>query len=276
MFASYAGYDTRTPVHRYPFYHRRRVLSNVFASGLDSAAFPRHHHGQDVFAFASRVSAHPCQEEAAAMGTARLPLAVRLRSHLRKRFISGLLMVIPLGITFLILRLLYNLTAGLLAPLMPLLFGPLPEAVVAVASLAALLLILYGIGTVSALVVGRRLLALADALLRRLPVVRPIYGAVKQMVGSLSPKGPDQGAFQGVAFVEYPRPGLKAIGFITGVERRSDGREYCRVLLPCALNPTSAALAFIPNEEVERSDLSVDEAMRVLLSGGLLAPTAKE
>jgi len=198
----------------------------------------------------------------------------RIRRNIRKRLISGMLVLIPLGFTFLVLRFLYRATAGALAPLVTEVFGSLPPAVLIVLSVLALLVLVYVVGLVTAHVVGRRLLGAGEALLRRLPLVRPIYSGAKQVIETFSAS--DQESFRRVVFVEYPRPGFKAVGFVTGTTEAADGRRFCRVFLPAALAPTAGALEFVPCDEVEDADLSVEEAMKLLISGGILSPSRLE
>jgi uncharacterized membrane protein len=197
-------------------------------------------------------------------------LWTRLRRSLRSRLVSGILVLIPLGFTFLVLRFLYNATAGALAPLITRTFGTLPEVLLMVLSVLALLVLVYLVGVVTAHMLGRRLLALGEALLRRIPLVKPIYSGVKQVIQTFSAS--DAQSFKRVVFIEYPRPGLKAVGFVTGETELPDGRRFYRVFLPSALTPTAGALEFVPVEAAEDAGLSVEEAMRMLISCGILAP----
>lgn len=197
-------------------------------------------------------------------------LRERVVQSIRSRMVSGVLVLIPLGFTFLVLRFLFQTTAGLLTPITESLFGPMPEVLQAVLSIAVLLVLVYGVGVVTAHVVGRRLLWLGGVVLRHIPIVRPIYSAARQVIDAFG--AGERKSFRRVVFVEFPRPGVKALGFVTGTVVGPDGRQLQRVFLPAALMPTAGLLLLVPSEEVEETDLTVDEAMKMLISGGILTP----
>jgi len=146
------------------------------------------------------------------------PLWARLRHGLRRRLVAGLLVIVPLGITALILQFLYEFTAGRLTPMVKDLFGPLPGFAVPVVSVAILFFGLYLVGFVATAVAGRQLIALAEALIQRIPLVKSVYGASKQIIETLSFQGRG-GDLKTAALVTFPHPGMKAVGFITGKAR---------------------------------------------------------
>ena len=99
--------------------------------------------------------------------------------------------------------------------------------------------------------------------------MKSIYSASKQVVDAISLT--KQAAFKSVVLVEYPRPGLKAIAFVTGVSSDAAGRRWCRVFIPAA-PPTSGFLELIPIEDVEATDMSVEQGLKMVVSGGFIAP----
>ncbi len=203
-------------------------------------------------------------------------LKIRFRSIIRRRLVSGLLVVIPLGLTAFILRFLYDLTAGRLTPAIRRLFGPLPDYVFPVVSILVLLGVLYAIGLIAGAVLGRKLIGLAEAILQRIPLVKTVYGASKQVVQTLSFK--DAGSnFESVVVVDFPRPGMKAIAFVTGrmlIEAAHDAsvREHYRIFVPTTPNPTSGYFEIVSTDAVENPGMSVEEAVKMVMSGGLLTP----
>jgi len=194
----------------------------------------------------------------------------------RKRLLSGLLVIVPAGLTVYILSFLYDLTAGRLAPAMRPFFGTLPNSIVTTLALLVLLLVTYGVGLVASAVAGRTLIGLAEAVLDRIPLVKTVYGASKQLVHTLS-LGDDTTKFRSVVLVDFPRPGMKALGFVTGTIRLREGesgppRDYYRVFVTTTPNPTSGYLEFVPVEEAEPAGISVEDALKALISGGLVMP----
>jgi uncharacterized membrane protein len=203
-------------------------------------------------------------------------LKVRFRSIVRRRLISGLLVVIPIGLTAFILRFLYDLTAGQLTPVIRRIVHPLPDYVIQVVSMVVLLLVLYGTGLVASAVVGRRLIGLVEAVLQRIPLVKTVYGASKQVVQTLSFKDASTN-FESVVIVDFPRPGMKAIAFVTGrmlIEDGQDGRvtECYRTFVPTTPNPTSGYFEIVPVDSVSNAGVSVEDAVKMVMSGGLITP----
>jgi uncharacterized membrane protein len=198
-------------------------------------------------------------------------LSVRFRATLRRRLLSGLLVVVPLGVTLYVLHFLYAFTAGRLTPIIRDLSGPLPDYAVPLASVAVLVVAVYLIGLVANVVVGRKVIALFEAILARIPLVKTIYGASKQIVQTLSFQNGDEN-FKAVVFVDFPRPGMKALGFVTGtIDIEGEGEHY-KVFVPTTPNPTSGYFEIVPKDRASEADISVEEAVKFVMSGGLLAP----
>jgi len=130
------------------------------------------------------------------------------------------------------------------------------------------------IGAVAAGFLGRWIIRLGESILNRMPVVRSIYGAIKQILETVISTQSD--AFREVILVEYPRRGMWVIGFVTGsskeeVARRMDG-EMVNVFVPTTPNPTSGFLLFCPRDEVIFMDMSVEDAVKLVVSGGIVTP----
>ncbi len=193
--------------------------------------------------------------------------------HVRTRIVSGTLMLVPLAVTFVVLRFLFRLSVGYVRPIVRLMpHGKLPEYVVGAIAVLALLLFLYLVGLLTGLVIGRRLLSLGESLLARIPIVKSVYSWTKSLVEMLSSR--NRSAFNSVVLVDFPRPGCRALGFVSGVSIGADGRRQYRVFLPTSPNPTSGYLLLLDEREVIPAPLSVEEAIRLIVSGGVLAPEA--
>jgi uncharacterized membrane protein len=205
-------------------------------------------------------------------GTRDKPVSAarRVRRHIRNRLISGLFVLVPLVITVGVIRITAGAMASLLTPFVRLFLGPEHPALEAAIAIAAFVLLVYLAGLVTAYLIGRRLVAVGEALILRIPLVGSLYAGTKQIVKTLAPAGRD--AFKSVVMVEFPRPGVRSLGFVTGGGRGSDGRATLRVFVPTAPNPTSGFLLFVDEGEAVPSSLSVEEAFRLVVSGGVLAP----
>jgi len=186
------------------------------------------------------------------------------------RIITGMLVIVPIGITVLIIGFLCKLAVDLLAPLARPLFGDLPAAAVAVMSLVLFVLVLYLVGFVAALFVGRKLIAIGEGLIVRIPLVKTIYSAAKQVVETLSL--PKSEAFKGVVLLEFPRPGIQSLGFVTGRIRNAEGRECHKVFIPTSPNPTTGFLEIVPCDQAREAGLTVEEAIKMIVSVGILSP----
>ena len=198
----------------------------------------------------------------------------------RRYILAGLLTIIPLWITWLVLRFLFDLLTNAGAPAIRWVASKCPEPLRAVlespvfTSLLAILLVvavLYGIGRLTTVVVGRRILGFFEAVLSRIPIVNVIYGAVKKLVTVLQEK--PGGGLQRVVLIDFPSPEMKTVGLVTRIlTDTSTGRELAAVYVPTTPNPTSGYLEIVPLERVTSTDWTLDEAMAFIMSGGAVAP----
>lgn len=204
------------------------------------------------------------------------------RSHFWRYILVGFFTVAPLWVTWLVFDFVFSLLARTGAPLMR---GaarglqPISEGLAAVFEdpalqygLAALftLIVLYAVGLLTSWVVGRRLIALLERLLSRLPLVQTIYGATKRFLQSLQ-NPPVSG--QRVVLISFPSPEMKAVGFVTKVMTDpATQRELAAVYVPTSPNPTSGYIEIVPMEDVVQTDWSIEEAMAFVMTGGTNAP----
>lgn len=195
----------------------------------------------------------------------------RIRLATRRTLISGLLIVVPLGITGFVLQFFYGMTAGMIVPMVRQFIEPLPPYLDVVISLLLFVLVLYVIGLVATAYVGRKLIDLGEAIIQRIPVVKNIYGASKQVVEAVSLQG-GFSSLKSVAFVDFPQPGMKALGFVTGKVLTQDGEEYYRVFIPTTPNVTTGFLQFVPPHMLSHCAMSVEEAGKLIVSVGILSP----
>lgn len=194
----------------------------------------------------------------------------RIEHLIRNRLISGTLVLIPVGITVLVVGLLYRLLGAMLAPLQAAFRDVLPDWLISLFSILILVSVIYTVGAAAQFVIGRRLIGLADAILCRIPLVKTIYGALKQAIDTIASQKGESDPKQAV-LVEFPRAGMWTVGFATGsIHLGENGPEYVKVFVPTAPNPTSGFFELIVPERVYYNRISMEEAVKVVMSGGVL------
>ena len=198
-----------------------------------------------------------------------------LRS-VQRSILAGIITVGPLFVTYLIFSFLLEELAKAGLPAVHLLAAVLPEAWFAepwlqsVMAILLTLVVLYVVGRVTSLVVGRQAFGLFEALLERLPFVAKVYTSVRQLLDSMMAK---KGANQRVVLVDFPIAGQKSIGFLTRtMTDAASGRPLAAVLVPNAINPTSAFLQILPMERVIETNLTMEQAMSMVMTGGAVGP----
>ncbi len=188
----------------------------------------------------------------------------------RKRFLSGVLIATPLIITFLIFRFLFNLTNGLFSPVMEQLFPEMPIWVKFIFSCVVLVGVIYLLGFVTGHFIGRWFWNRFENLLLNIPLLRSVYSASRDVVHMFY--NPAKPGFKEVVLVEFPRPGLKAVGFVTGTIIDENGHSCYKVFIPTTPNPTSGFLEILAPSSVIRTDITVEEGIKMIVSGGILGP----
>lgn len=188
-------------------------------------------------------------------------------SFLRNVMVQGVIVILPLGITFFVLRLIFNLLDGFMRPVIDGLFGVNIPGV----GIIGLILLIFLIGLLLQVGLGRRLVQATLNGILKIPIVRAIYGPAKQLIDSFSGGSESTGGFKQVVIIEYPKAGTWMIGFLTAVTSTQTG-EMGVIYVPTAPTPNSGWVAVVPVEDIYDVDLSVDEAMSMVLSGGISTP----
>ena len=188
----------------------------------------------------------------------------------RKFFLTGIVVLLPLVVTLYVLSFTYRLLDSFLGGLIEAVLGrPVP-------GLGALLTIglVFLVGMVATNVIGKKLIAWLEFLLNRIPLIKSIYGATKQIIDAFSLQ--KSNAFQRVALIEYPRKGLYAVGFVTGCGmgevQEKTAEEVINIFVPTTPNPTSGMLVLVPQKEVTFLEMSVEEGLKLIVSGGVGTP----
>ncbi len=203
---------------------------------------------------------------------------VRALRDLQRNILAGLITAGPLFVTWLVFSFVLSALAKAGLPALRLLEDLFPLNWLSepwLQSTMAVLLtlgVLYVLGRVTSLVVGRQAFGLFEALLERLPFVAKVYSSVRQLLDTMMTK---KESSHRVVLVDFPIVGQKSIGFLTRTLIDStSGQELAAVLLPNAINPTSAFLQVLPLDLVTETDLTMEQAMSMLLTGGAVAPAS--
>ena len=206
------------------------------------------------------------------------------KSHpFRRYFIAGLITVIPLWITWLLLRFLFQTVSAVGEPTVQWLAAkagdrfPMIEGLLssdkfqAVLAFVFVMAVVLALGALTTVVGGRKIVKLFESILDRLPLVRNIYGAVKKLTTVLQEK--PGGDVQRVVLIEFPSPEMKTVGLVTRLfEDANTGRKLAAVYVPTTPNPTSGYLEIVPVDRLTPTDWTMDQAMSFIVSGGAIAP----
>lgn len=194
---------------------------------------------------------------------------------LRRYLFAGLLIWLPLGVTLLVIKLLIETMDGTLV-LLPTAYHPDTLLGFHLPGLGVLLaiLIVLGTGMVAANIFGNQLIAAWERLLARIPLVRSIYSAVKQLTETLFSSGGQ--SFRKVLLIEYPRPGTWTLAFQTGTAigeaQQKTGQDVVNIYVPTTPNPTSGFFLMVPKKDVIELDMSVDDGLKMIISMGAIVP----
>ncbi|HEX3894123.1 MAG TPA: DUF502 domain-containing protein [Terracidiphilus sp.] len=199
----------------------------------------------------------------------RIVLGELLR-HLQRYMLAGLITVGPLLVTWFVFSWVFESLANAGLPLVHV-FGSINEPwLESLFAVLMTLIVLYGVGRITSLVVGRQAFNIFETVLERLPLVAKVYTSVRQLIDTMMAKK-DTG--QRVVLIDFPIEGQKSIGFLTRTLTDTEtGRKLAAVLLPNAINPTSAFLQVLPLDRVTETDMTVEQAMSMLMTGGAVSP----
>jgi uncharacterized membrane protein len=189
----------------------------------------------------------------------------KFKDFFRKYFITGLLVIIPVWVTYYVLSGLLGMIDNMLGDLPRLFLGFRFPGM----GIITLILFILAIGILSANYLGNRLVRWSDELLSKVPLVRGVYVTVKQIMETFSMKQ----NFHGVALVEYPRKGCYSVGFMTGEvpgENVKLSGKFVTVFVPTTPNPTAGFLLVLPESEVAQLDMTVEQGMKFIISLGLV------
>ena len=187
----------------------------------------------------------------------------------RNKFLTGILTLLPIYITYLLLRFIIGI-----APNIPYLrtvpYLSNNEILVNIIEFIGALIVIFIIGIIVSNVVGKRLFSLFENIMEKVPLINTIYTSSRQIMQTLTMPG--KGNFKQVVLIEYPRKGLWTLAFVTAYSKSKNKEQYVHVFLPTTPNPTSGFMLFIKEKDVRPSGFSVEEGLKTLISGGMIAP----
>lgn len=206
----------------------------------------------------------------------------RSLNRARRYLLAGVLTLIPIWVTWLVFRFVLGQLSSIGMPWVrvlssmirddaPLLGRLLVEEWFQwIMAILVTLVVLYVLGWAATRVIGRRFIGVFDGLMQRIPLVEKVYGGTKRLLTALEQRPSD---VQRVVLIAFPTPHMKTIGFVTRiVTDESTGARLAMVYVPTTPNPSSGYLEIVPVEYVTETDLTVDEAVSIIVSGGLVSP----
>lgn len=204
------------------------------------------------------------------------------RPSLQRIFLTGLLTLLPVWLTWVVIKFVFVLLSGIsapwVAPLSQQIASSFPGAaqwlpavwVQNTFGLIATVLVILFVGVLSRRVVGQRLLRWFEAVMRRIPLASVVYDSARKLLDILQTQ---PGSTQRVVLIDFPHRDMKAVGLVTRVIREhGTGRELAAVYVPTTPNPTSGYLEIVPVELLTPTDWTVDQAMNFIISGGAVSP----
>lgn len=192
-------------------------------------------------------------------------LGHKIKKNITNKLIAGLVVIIPLLGTLFIFNWVFRLWDQFLnRPIV----HEYHEYYIPGMGIVLSLIVIYGVGVFVTNFIGGRIFRAFEKVIEKTPFLRGIYNAIKQIVTTFTQTGKD--TFKKVVVVEFPSKGVRMLGFLTATSKTADGKDICTVFLPTSPNPTNGFLAFFPKEEVSDINMSVEEGMKMIVSGGII------
>ena len=188
-----------------------------------------------------------------------------IANHMRGTLIAGLLAILPIGVTIFVLKFFFELLDPILAPI----FTMGHVVIFPGLGVLVLLVLLYFVGLITTKILSKRIVNFTHRMIERIPIVRSIYSTTRSGVEILS--GTEGFESRGVVLIDFPRPEMKAIGLVTADLGVLNGEPMVAVYIPTTPVPSSGFLVVVAVKDVMPTDISVDDAMKIIVSGGILA-----
>ena len=199
-----------------------------------------------------------------------------LLGKLRAYFLAGIVVTAPISITIYLTWTFLQFLDSKITPLIPAAYNPNTYLPFSMPGLGLLIAVVFFVlvGFLARNYFGRLLVRISEYIVERVPVINTVYGAIKQIFETVAASQSD--AFKEVVMFEYPRKGIWVMGFVTGrtkgeVQTLTKG-ETVNVFLPTTPNPTSGFLLFVPKKDITYMEMTVEEGIKMIVSGGIITP----
>lgn len=187
-------------------------------------------------------------------------------AYFKRITFAGIFAIVPIALTFYIIKIIIVFLNQLTAPFLERVQLEIPGL-----GLLLTILIIFALGIFVTNVLGRKLFYWAEKLIASIPLVKNIYSTIKQITNAFS-GAVNTDNYQRVIYIQYPRPDLWTISFVTGESVDKSGVRYYHVFVPTTPNPTSGVFIIIPQDDAVDAEMTVEEGLKAVISGGLLAP----
>ena len=183
----------------------------------------------------------------------------------RSKLFAGLATLLPLYLTFIVIKFLFIKLEQMSGPLLKKVNLDIPGL-----GIILTVLLIYVLGLLVTNFLGKKIFDIGERLVKKVPIVNMIYTTLKQITDTFTKGSMD--AFKGAVYIEYPRKGLWTMAFISGESINKDGVSFYHLFVPTTPNPTSGFFLMIPQSDTIKSGMSVENGLKTIISGGLLAP----
>ena len=188
-----------------------------------------------------------------------------ITQNFRSKLFAGIATLLPLYLTFFVIKFLFLTLEEMSAPMLTKLGVEIPGL-----GIILTVVLIFILGVLVTNFLGRKIFNLGERIVKKVPIVNMIYTTLKQITDTFT-KGSTE-AFEGAVYIQYPRTGLWTMAFISGESRTKEGVPYYHLFVPTTPNPTSGFFLMIPQADAVSTGMSVEDGLKTIISGGLLAP----
>jgi uncharacterized membrane protein len=188
-----------------------------------------------------------------------------ITQNFRSKLFAGVATLLPLYLTFFVIKFLFVTLEEMSDPLLKRFNLEIPGL-----GIILTVVLIYILGFLVTNFLGRKIFNLGERIVKKVPIVNIIYTTLKQITDTITKGSTD--AFEGAVYIQYPRQGLWTMAFISGESKTKDGVPYYHLFVPTTPNPTSGFFLMIPQADTVATGMSVEDGLKTIISGGLLAP----
>ena len=188
-----------------------------------------------------------------------------ITQNFKSKLFAGIAILLPLYLTFIVIKFVFVSLEEISEPLLNKLGLDIPGL-----GIMLTMILIYILGLLMTNFLGRKIFNLGENIVKKVPIVNIIYTTLKQITDTFTKDSND--TFKGAIYIQYPRRGLWTMAFISGESESKEGIAYYHVFVPTTPNPTSGFFLVIPQSDSIATDMSVEEGLKTIISGGLLAP----